>query len=205
MRLADVQRVCDISKTENFDKWRTRVGKDRWEHREKTGDHRGVWVWSPGWFSAYGALRASELPGSAGAVDQELSSKQRADAIKLRNLELDLEEREEKHAERRQEIIRVDELNEIFVFVFGGIARVADRLPDEQKLLISEEMKEGVEAYTSRFNGHSDPRITDFGGTQGVRARRADRDAAAPADSPRVRAKVRRDAPRRTKGRPEVS
>ena len=203
MRLADVQRVCDISKTENFDKWRTRVGKDRWEHREKTGDHRGVWVWSPGWFSAYGALRASDLPAAAGTVDQELSSKQRADAIKLRNLELDLDEREIKHAERRQTLMPMAAFNEAAVRFVDEIRRVIGTIPIEYQRLIIDGLNYGRRELVSELNGHSDPRL--IGDIDGIRPPVGDRVAAAPPDSPRVRAKVRRDAPRRTKGRPEVS
>jgi hypothetical protein len=204
MRLAAVQAATAIGETKHFDKWRNRIGKAAWEHAEKTGEHRGVWVYAPGWFAAYGALRAAELPGTAAPVDQELSSKDRAEAIKLRNLELDLEERELRHAERKQEVLRVEEFNEILVSIFGGIGRVADRFTDEQKRMLADEMREARAAYAARFNGHSDTRITDIGRTGRIRSSGADRDSADAANAPRVRAKVRDHAPRRAKGKPKV-
>jgi hypothetical protein len=205
MRLGAVQAALGVSEPRHFDKWRKRLGK-QWEHVEATGPHRGVWVFAPGWLLSWKAFDggAGGSSGTAAAVDA-LSGKKRVDAIKLRNLELDLEERELKHAERKQEVVRVDELNEIFVSVLGGIGRVAERLPNAQKLMISEEMKDGLEAYTARFNGHSDHRITDLGRAESVRPGDLDRDAADAADAPRVRAKVRRHAPRRPKGGAEVS
>lgn len=137
------------------------------------------------------------------SADEE--AKQRAEAIKLRNLELDLEEREIRHAERKQELLKVEEFNEILISILGGIGRVADRLADEHKLMLADEMKEARAAYAARFNGHSDKRITDGGRLGGVRSSGSDRYAAAAADAPRVRSQVRDHAARRPKGGPKVS
>lgn len=172
--------------------WRKRHGFP-WNDNDEDVDVIQVLKWFRSQYAERGPKTSDE------------DAKARADAIKLRNLELDLEERELKHAERKQEVLKLEEFNEILLSVLGGIGRVADRLTDEHKRMLADEMREAREAYASRFNGHSDTRITDLSGPRGARSSDSDRDAADAADAPRVRSQVRDHAARRPKGGPKVS
>lgn len=171
--------------------WRKRYGFP-WNEREDEVDAVEMLRWFRSQFA------------SGGMKDAD-GTKQRSESIKLRNLELDLEERELKHAERKQEVIQVDEVHEILHDLLSGVRRVAERLPDEYKRAIDEEMQSTASGYEARFNGHSDTRISNICRPQGD-SRRRDLDDAAPAeDTPPVRKRVRNHAPRRPKGGPEVS
>lgn len=202
IRLGALQALLGISEERHFKKWRDRLGK-RWEHVEKKGPHRGTWIYAPGWLAA--RIEFERGQHADGSHHEVMSNRQRAEMIKLRNLELDLEERELAHAQRRNEVLRMSEVNEILVSVLGGIGRVADKLSPEHKRMLVDEMNEAREVYRSRFNGHSDIRITDAGGAGGIRTGVVDRSAADAADTSRVRSPVRRNAPRRSKGKPKVS
>lgn len=140
MRLADAQAATRIDKSENFDKWRTRIGRTKFEHRVRKGEHIGVWVWAPGWFSAFALLRdASESPKPS---DDDYHRRLRS--VRLENAELDLAERRVRHAERTEKLITVAESDEAMRSILGAVARFANSavLSVEQKRLFSEALIE---------------------------------------------------------------
>jgi hypothetical protein len=145
MRLADVQAVVRIGKQENFDKWRTRIGRKRWEHRVRTGDHIGVWVWSPGWFTSYAILTGATEAGMSADSDLQLRLRQ----IRVENTELDLQERRDKLADRKGQRITLAQADELFRHLLGAIGRFANgpTLTDEQKFLMKQAIDESRDEY----------------------------------------------------------
>lgn len=145
MRLADVQATVGIVKQEHFDKWRSRIGRKRWEHRVKTGEHLGVWVWSPGWFTSYAVLTGATEAGMSADGDLQLRLRQ----IRVENAELDLQERRDRLADRKGQRITLEEADEIFRHLFGAIGRFANGtvLNDEQKFLMNQALDESQDEY----------------------------------------------------------
>lgn len=200
MRLAALQAAVGIAGSQHFNKLRNRVGK-AFEHREIKDPHRGLWFWLPGWVPAWRAA-VDSAPGAANAGP---SVKEQRDLLALENERLDLEERKIKHAKLREEVLPVTEANEVLAMVLGGVGRVAEKLPPEFKRMLVDEMKEGREAYRNRFNGHSDPRITDAGGADVLRPSGVDSNAVDAKDASRVRSRVRDHAAGRAVRKPKIS
>lgn len=124
-----MQSAVGINGRPHFTKLRQRVG-DQFEHNEKTGPHRGVWVWVPGWIQAW--RRVLEEAGRA-AAPQGLTAKQRLDEVKLRNAELDLAEREGKLVD--SERFFVDQVAPFCDGIRTGI-EVIGRFPEAQRIMV---------------------------------------------------------------------
>lgn len=153
VRLPALQAAVDIAGAQHFDKLRKRVGP-AFEHRENTGDYRGVWFWLPGWLPA-----ADKVRGSAPVAAAERAPFDHAERLKKAQADT-----AEHHLARlRGEVIPLDELNEILFSVLSAFRRAGEQMgrisPDAQQLVI-QALEEARKTYRSRFNGHSDSRIT---------------------------------------------
>jgi hypothetical protein len=199
VRLSALQSAVGIAGSQHFNKLRKRVGA-AFEHREIKDPYRGLWFWLPGWIPAWRAA-VDSAPSAAGTGP---SVKEQRDLLALEHEKLDFEERKIKHAKLMQEVMSFAEANEVLASVLGGVGRVADKLPPEFKRMLVDEIKEGREAYRDRFNGHSDPRITDEGGIGVLRPGGVSGNANASKDASRVRKSVRDHAARRAVRKPKV-
>lgn len=187
VRMSELQRLLGLRRAA-FDLLRDELGYAG-EREEKTAQGSPVWVDFRTWLAAYTA-RERTAKGLSSTDKAAVDRRNRMEEIKLRNLELDLDERERKHLAHKPEYISLEEISLCHRVMFGGFRTFAEtQLNDEQRREYCRLMDEAFEEVERFENERQQQALAAGHATDAVRGGHPPREEPGGSESPRRRAK----------------